>query len=71
VSIVDVTDKANPVSLVRLGTRVRLLHQGWLTEDQAYFLHGDEGDEISAGVNTTTRVWDVSDLDAPRSSTSS
>ncbi|WP_052666825.1 choice-of-anchor B family protein [Nitriliruptor alkaliphilus] len=66
VSIVDVTDKSNPVSLSRLeydGSGYS--HQGWLTEDKRWFLHGDEGDEFLAGVNTTTRVWDVSDLTAP------
>lgn len=67
VSIVDVTDKENPVSLSRLGYEGSgYSHQGWLTEDQAYFLHGDEGDEQIHGVNTTTRVWDVSDLDDPK-----
>jgi hypothetical protein len=67
VSIVDVTDKANPVELSRLKYEGSgYSHQGWLTEDQAFFLHGDEGDEILAGVNTTTRVWDVSDLHNPR-----
>jgi hypothetical protein len=66
VSIVDVTDKANPVSLSRLQYEGSVYsHQGWLTEDQVHFLHGDEGDEFIAGVNTTTRVWDVSDLTAP------
>jgi hypothetical protein len=67
VSIVDVTDKENPVSLSRLQYEGSVYsHQGWLTEDQTYFLHGDEGDEFIAGVNTTTRVWDVSDLTAPK-----
>jgi choice-of-anchor B domain-containing protein len=66
VSIVDVTDKANPVSLSRLAYEGSgYSHQGWLTEDQRWFLHGDEGDEFLAGVNTTTRVWDVSDLRNP------
>jgi choice-of-anchor B domain-containing protein len=66
VSIVDVTDKDNPVSLARLGyAGSGYSHQGWLTPDQAYFLHGDEGDEILTGVGTTTRVWDVSDLENP------
>jgi hypothetical protein len=66
VSIVDVTDKANPISLSRLQYEGSVYsHQGWLTEDMQFFLHGDEGDEFIAGVNTTTRVWDVSDLDAP------
>ena len=40
-------------------------HQGWLTPDQRFFLHGDEGDEQAFGIGTTTRVWDVRDLDAP------
>jgi hypothetical protein len=67
VTIVDVTDKANPESLSRLAYEGSgYSHQGWLTPDQAWFLHGDEGDEILAGVNTTTRVWDVSDLREPR-----
>jgi choice-of-anchor B domain-containing protein len=66
VSIVDVTDKDNPVSLSRMQYEGSVYsHQGWLTEDQSHFLHGDEGDETDLGVNTTTRVWDVSDLDAP------
>jgi hypothetical protein len=66
VSIVDVTDKANPISLSRMQYEGSVYsHQGWLTEDMAFFLHGDEGDEFIAGVNTTTRVWDVSDLDNP------
>ena len=66
VSIVDVTDKDNPVALSRLAYQGSgYSHQGWLTEDQRYFLHGDEGDEQIHGVNTTTRVWDVSDLRNP------
>jgi hypothetical protein len=66
VSIVDVTDKSNPVSLSRLAyDGSGYSHQGWLTEDKRWFLHGDEGDEFLSGVNTTTRVWDVSDLTAP------
>ena len=67
VSIVDVTDKSNPVALSRLAYEGSgYSHQGWLTPDQRWFLHGDEGDEILAGVNTTTRVWDVSDLRDPK-----
>ncbi len=34
--------------------------------DQSTFFHGDEGDEASGRVsNTTTRVWNMDDLDAP------
>jgi len=66
VTIVDVTDKSNPVMLAResyLG--VGYVHQGWLTEDHRYFLLGDELDELNLGHNTRTRIWDVTDLHAP------
>jgi choice-of-anchor B domain-containing protein len=66
VSIVDVSDKGSPVPLARIGyPNDGFSHQGWLTSDQRFFLHGDELDEVSHGINTTTRVWDVSDLDNP------
>jgi choice-of-anchor B domain-containing protein len=65
-SIVDVTDKANPVVISRTEyDGDGYSHQGWLTPNQAYFLHGDELDELEHGNNTITRVWDVRDLDAP------
>ena len=65
-TIVDVTDKLNPVQLSRTTyAGSEYTHQGWLTEDHTYFLLGDELDEQRNGVNTTTYVWDVSDLDAP------
>jgi len=65
VSIVDVTDKANPVELSRSEyEHDGYSHQGWLTPDQRYFLHNDELDEAAGVVDsTTTRIWDVSDLD--------
>lgn len=68
VSIVDVTDKANPVELANAeyGAGIGYSHQGWLTPDQAYFLHGDELDEqFNAVATTTTRVWNLTDLDNP------
>jgi choice-of-anchor B domain-containing protein len=66
IDIVDVTDKDNPVSLARVDyPNSGYSHQGWLTPDQQYFLHGDEGDELAHGIGTTTRVWDVRDLEAP------
>ncbi|MGC5582804.1 choice-of-anchor B family protein [Ornithinimicrobium sp. W1665] len=64
VAIVDVTDKNDPVSIAREGyENDGYSHQGWLTPDRRFFLHGDELDEQRRGINTTTRVWDVSDLD--------
>ena len=67
-TILDVTNKAAPVMLSRMGyTGSRYAHQGWLTEDQAYFLLDDELDEKNNPdvTNTRTYMWDVSDLDAP------
>lgn len=67
VAIIDVTNKRDPVTLARMRYKgAGYSHQGWLTPDQRYFLHGDEGDELIHGVGTTTRVWDVTDLDNPR-----
>ena len=67
-TIVDVTNKAGPAMLSRTGySGSRDTHQGWLTEDQAYFLLGDELDETNNPnvTNTRTYMWDVSDLDHP------
>ena len=62
VAVVDVTDKANPVALAREPyANDGYSHQGWLTPDQKFFLHGDELDEQRRGITTTTRVWDVQD----------
>jgi len=42
-AIVDVTDKSNPVSIAREGyANDGYSHQGWLTPDRRFFLHGDE-----------------------------
>jgi len=66
VAIVDVTNKANPVTLssTPYGT-AQISHQGWMTEDQRYYIHGDEGDEQATGANTRTYVFDIQDLDNP------
>jgi choice-of-anchor B domain-containing protein len=64
-TVVDVTDKANPVMLSRTlqGAPYSYSHQGWLTEDHNYFLHDDESDEIREGGRTRTRIFDTSDLE--------
>ncbi|HKS30489.1 MAG TPA: choice-of-anchor B family protein [Pyrinomonadaceae bacterium] len=65
-TIVDVTNKSAPVQLSRTTYQgVGYTHQGWLTEDQKHFLLDDELDEQKAGTNSSTYIWDVSDLDAP------
>ena len=66
ITIVNVTNKSNPIQISRTGYNgAAYTHQGWLTEDQAYFLLDDELDEQNTGDNTRTRVWDVSDLENP------
>ena len=67
-SFVEVTDKANPQTVGRLGyDDTQYTHQGWFTEDFRYVLMNDELDEqeLDAVTHTRTLVVDTSDLDAP------
>jgi len=66
-SIADVTDKENTVALsTATYPNVAYSHQGWVSEDHAWFFMNDELDEMGGGVsNTRTLVWDISDLDDP------
>ena len=65
-TIVDVTNKSAPAQLSRTTyAGVGYTHQGWLTENQGYFLLDDELDEVHSGVNSSTYIWNVADLDAP------
>lgn len=65
-SIVDVTDKANPVGISNgFYSNTAYTHQAWLTEDKRYLILGDELDESSFGFNTRSIIFDVSDLDNP------
>ena len=68
VSISDVTDKDEPVSLSNATyPNYGYSHQGWLTEDHHFFFMNDELDEIRGSVDgTRTLIWDVSDLDDPQ-----
>ena len=67
VVIVDVTDKNNPQLISTIGyANIGYTHQGWLTEDQTYFIAGDEFDESNIGFNTRSVVFDFSDLDNPQ-----
>jgi choice-of-anchor B domain-containing protein len=70
VTIIDVTNKANPVQLSRTPySGSGYTHQGWLTGDQKTLVVNDELDEIFQGHNTWTRFFDVRDLNsvpAPR-----
>ncbi len=66
-SIADVTDKTNPVSLsTATYPNVAYAHQGWLDEDHRYFYSNDELDEVGGVVDRTrTLIWDIADLDDP------
>ena len=66
IAIVDITDKANPAEIATLDySQLGYTHQGWFTEDQRYFILGDELDEVDFGFNSRTLVFDLEDLDAP------
>lgn len=64
--IADVTNK-NDLKTLGFATQPNMYyaHQGWLTEDQEYFLMNDETDETNLGRNTKTYIFDVRDLDNP------
>ncbi len=65
-TIVDVSDKSAPVLISRTSyAGFGFVHQGWLTEDQRYYLLDDELDEINNEHNTRTYGWDLSNLDDP------
>ena len=67
-TIVDVTDKSNPYQISRTEYRgSAYTHQGWLLNDEhSIVLLNDELDERNRGINTTSYIWDVSDLERPR-----
>ena len=67
VTIVDVTDPSD-ATLISSSPYANsaYTHQGWLTEDHRYFISNDELDEQNFGVNTTSFIWDVTDLSAPQ-----
>jgi choice-of-anchor B domain-containing protein len=66
VVIVDVSQKNTPLTISTLGYPfIGYTHQGWFTEDQRYFILGDELDEINSGFRSRTLIFDVTDLDNP------
>ncbi len=66
VAIVDITDKENPMQISTFQyANIGYTHQGWFSEDQRYFILGDELDEIQLGFDSRTLVFDLSDLDNP------
>jgi len=66
VTIVDVTEKNNPLEVSRTTYNgVKYTHQGWLSADHNTFFFGDELDELNAGINTRTYVMNVASLSTP------
>ncbi|WP_420603388.1 choice-of-anchor B family protein [Flagellimonas sp.] len=66
IAIVDITDKSSPTEIQTLGySNIGYTHQGWFTEDQRFFILGDELDETDFGFNSRTLVFDFMDLDNP------
>jgi hypothetical protein len=66
-TIVDVTDKDNPVQLARVPyDGATYTHQAWLTEDRKQILVDDELDEQDQGGQTKTYVFNVERLRSPR-----
>lgn len=75
IAIVDVTNKATPITLAHFQyPSTRYAHQGWLSDDRKYLYLDDELDAPSPGSgwftgevpHNLTRVFDVSNLSAPR-----
>ncbi len=66
INVIDVTDHSSPFLISEtIYGGASYVHQGWLTEDQRYYLQGDELDEQNFGHKTRTRIFDMTDLDAP------
>ena len=67
VTVFDVEDKSDVKVISQAAyPRDAYTHQGWLTEDQRWFLANDELDEMN-GLTSSQRtlVFDMQDLDAP------
>jgi len=66
VAIIDISDKQNPIEISTITySNTEYTHQGWFTDDQKYFIVGDELDEARRGFNSRTLIFDFTDLDNP------
>lgn len=65
----DVWDVTNPSAPQKLATQpypnASYVHSGWWSEDGRYVFVQDELDERNVGLNTTIRVFDMTDLRVP------
>ena len=67
ITLVDVTVKTNPQQISRTPYQgSQYTHQGWFMDDtHSILIMNDELDEQRNGINTTSYIWDVTDLDYP------
>ena len=66
IAIADITNKSAPFEISTLSySNLGYTHQGWFTEDQRFYILGDETDETGFGFNSRTLVFDMQDLDNP------
>jgi choice-of-anchor B domain-containing protein len=65
-TVTDVTDKPDVKVISQVVYKGAYSHQGWFTEGQTTLLLADEWDEMNDGVNTTTYIFDMTDLDNPK-----
>ena len=66
VTVADVTDKAAPRILHRLSyPNLHFAHQVLLTNNSRHLLVSDMMDEMMHGANTSTIIFDITDIDAP------
>ncbi len=66
IAIANITDKNNPIEISTLSyNNLGYTHQGWFTEDQRFYILGDETDEQGFGFNSRTLIFDMQDLDNP------
>lgn len=66
VVLIDVSNKAIPEEISTMTySNFAYTHQGWFTQDQKYFILGDELDEVNFGFSSRTLVFDFTDLTAP------
>ncbi len=66
VVVVDITNKEIPLTVSTVPyPNIGYTHQGWFTEDQRYFILGDELDEINQGFRSRTLIFDMTDLENP------
>jgi choice-of-anchor B domain-containing protein len=64
--ILDVTDPSDIINISVISyVNTGYTHQGWFTQDERYFILGDEFDELNFGFNSRAVVFDFLDLDNP------